>query len=529
MPIHEPARAGPGITGTAPGWMLLAGLVLLVFSPALSAGFVYDSRLQILTDGFIHDPGNWPSVLSFHVLSRDVLDFNRPVQLASLMLDAAVWGREPVGYHLTSVLIHAANAVLVGALATRLLGPTAPRLTGWVAAALFAVHPIVVEAVCEPTYREDQLALLFSLGAVLLAARPPRTAAGMDLRRALACAGCCLLAVGSKETGAAAPALVAAWWLLFRRGEPRGFWGLAVGLGCVAVALFLAARFTLEPQPSKIFETRPTYPGGTLAGTLLLQPRILALYAQLVACPVNLCADYGAHSIRHLPLAVSCLLLAGILAAAAWACLRDRRMVFACATVLLPLLPVMNLIPIYRAAADRYLYFPMAGVALAAAFLLDAPWLRGRPRAGRAAWVAGVAACAVLTLATMQRQRVWHDPVALWQDTARGNPAAFDPAAGLGEALRQTGRLVEAEAATRRALLISEGTHGDTWATLALILDGQGRTADAREALDKALAVDPRLADPHARVAVLAMDKATAADLLELLQRLQPPARTGRP
>jgi Flp pilus assembly protein TadD len=135
----------------------------------------------------------------------------------------------------------------------------------------------------------------------------------------------------------------------------------------------------------------------------------------------------------------------------------------------------------------------------------------------------------VLTLATMQRQRVWHDPVALWQDTARGNPAAFDPAAGLGEALRQTGRLVEAEAATRRALLISEGTHGDTWATLALILDGQGRTADAREALDKALAVDPRLADPHARVAVLAMDKATAADLLELLQRLQPPARTGRP
>ena len=109
------------------------------------------------------------------------------------------------------------------------------------------------------------------------------------------------------------------------------------------------------------------------------------------------------------------------------------------------------------------------------------------------------------------------------QDAQRGVQS------GLGEALRQTGRLVEAEAATRRALLISEGKQGDTWAALALILDGQGRTADAREALDKALAVDPRLADPPARVAVLAMDKATAADLLELRQRLQPPARTGRP
>lgn len=529
MPIQEPAREGPGIALTAPAWMLLAGLVLLVFSPALSAGFVYDSRMQIVSDDFIHDPANWPSVLSFHVLSRDVLDFNRPVQLASLMLDAAVWGREPFGYHLTSVLIHAANAVLVGALAVRLLGPTAPRLTAWVAAALFAVHPLVVEAVCEPTYREDQLATLFSLGAVLLAARHPPAAAGTDLRRALACAGCCLLAVGSKETGAAAPVLVATWWLLFRRGDPGGFWRLAVGLGCVAVALFLGARFALEPRQSLIFEHRPTYPGGTLAGTLLLQPRILALYAQLLACPVNLCADYGAHSIRHLSLAVSCLLLAAILAAAVWACLRDRRMVFACAVLLLPLLPVMNLIPIYRAAADRYLYFPMAGVALAVGCLLDAPWLRGRPQAGRAALVGSLAACAVLTLATMQRQRVWHDPLALWQDAAAKNPAAFTPASGLGEALREAGRLAEAEAATRQALVISAERWGDTWATLALILDGQGRTAAAREALEKALEVDPRLADPPARVAALALDKATAAALVDLLRRLQPPAAPGPP
>jgi hypothetical protein len=501
--------------------MLLAGLVLLVFSPALSAGFVYDSRLQILTDGFIHDPGNWPSVLSFHVLSRDVLDFNRPVQLASLMLDAAIWGREPFGYHLTSVLLHAVNAVLVGAIATRLLGPGAPRLAVLMTAALFAVHPVVVEAVCEPTYREDQLATLFSLAAVLLAARHPADMAGADLRRAVACAGCCLLAVGSKETGVVAPLLMAIWWRLFCRGEPRGFWKRAIGLGSVAVAGFLAARFALEPQQSVIFETKPAYPGGTLGGTLVLQPRILAMYVQLIACPVNLCADYGAYSIRHLSLAVSSALLAVVVAAAAWVCRQDRRLVFAYAVVLLPLLPVMNLIPIYRAAADRYLYFSMAGVALAVGCLLDAPWLRTRPPAARAAFAGGLAVCAVLALAAMQRQRVWHDPVALWQDAARKNPAAFTPASGLGDALREVGRLREAEAATRGALQLCDGKRGDAWATLALILDKQGRTAEATEALAKALEVDPRLFDPPARVAVLAMDQSTADALVDMLRRLR--------
>ena len=101
---------------------ILVAITLVVFSATLSADFVYDARLQILTDPFLHDPGNWLDVLTFRVLGRDVLDFNRPVHLASLMLDAAVWGREPFGYHLTSILLHAANVVLLWLLVRRTRG-----------------------------------------------------------------------------------------------------------------------------------------------------------------------------------------------------------------------------------------------------------------------------------------------------------------------------------------------------------------------------------------------------------------------
>ena len=119
-------RAVPDATGDLRRQAaLLVGATLAVFFPTLSSDFVYDARLQILTDPFLHDVRNWWPVLTFQTLAMDVLDFNRPVNLASLMLDATLWGRQPFGYHLTSVLLHAANVLLVWAVWRRLAAETA--------------------------------------------------------------------------------------------------------------------------------------------------------------------------------------------------------------------------------------------------------------------------------------------------------------------------------------------------------------------------------------------------------------------
>jgi len=514
---------------------ILAGITLLVFAPTLSAGFVYDARLQILTDPFLHDLRNWWSVVSFGVLSQDVLDFNRPVHLASLMLDAAVWGKEPFGYHLTSVVLHAANVVMLwgvlrGLVASR---PVAPQraarhgVTGLRDATtaasllpplLFAVHPLVTEAVCEPTFREDLLVAFFTLSGLLLAmGHTPQT--GRDPWRALGCVACSLLAIASKESGIAAPAVIGLYWLLFRRGERDSFWPVAIAGAKLVVILFLVARFLLEPSPSRIFETRPQYPGGSLWAALAIEPRILALYAQFILLPVNLCADYGLYSVRHLPLPVALVVVAALVAAAVLAIRSDRRMALAAALVVVPLLPVSNLVPIYRAAADRYLYLPLAGMALAVGLCFDGPWLAGRPRLRERMLMAGLAAAMLLGLATTERQRVWASSLALWDDTFRKNPMAYTAASGLGEALREAGLLPEAERAIRKAIRLCDETRGDAWAALALILDAQGRTADADAALDRALEVDARLVDPDARVAALAMERSFADDLLQLQER----------
>jgi len=503
--------------------LALVAITLAVFWPTLSAQFVYDARLQILTGDFIHDPGNWVPVLSGQVLAMDVLDFNRPVQLASLMLDAAVWGRDAFGYHLTSVLLHVVNVVMVWGIARGLSRAGERQAEGLSynvsAALLFAVHPIVTEAVCEPTFREDLLVAACTLGALLLAMRydPARTTG--DRWRALGCAGLCFLAVASKESGIAAPGVLAVYWWLFRRADPRRFWSLAVGGGKLAAIAFLAARFLLEPAQSAIFEAKPQYPGGSFLAAMEIEPRILALYAQLVAFPVNLCADYGLYSVRHLPLPVAVVILAGLVAAAVVAIRADRRMALACAIIVLPLIPVSNLFPIYRAAADRYMYLPMAGVALALGWLLDGSWLAARPRLREKATIACMAAVVALGMACVERQKVWANPLALWEDTFRKNPVAYTAASGLADSLREAGRLPEAERATREAIRLSDGKRGDPYATLALILDAQGREADAFEAAGKALEVQPNLADPEARVRVLAMERQMAEEWGRLMGR----------
>lgn len=499
---------------------MLAGLTFAVFSSTLSAGFVYDARMQILTGDFIHDGRNWPAVLTGRVLGMDVLDSNRPAMLASLMLDATLFGRDPLGYHLTSMLLHVANVLLVWLVIRVALdasGRPQTAMSAALATLVFAVHPIVTEAVCEPSYREDLLVGFFSLAVVVSAMRHDPAAPGGDGWRALGCVALCLLAVASKEAGIVAPLLLAAFWWLFRRGEPGRFWTKAIVGSVAVVAAFLAARFLLQPRVSSIFETNPEYLGGSLTQAMLIEPRILAFYAQLILFPVNLCADYGPMSIGHFPLPVALAMLATIAVAAGLAARHDRRLLFAFCMILLPLVPVANLIPIYRPVADRYLYLPMAGVAVAVACLLDAPWVVGYEPLRRRMTVGCMAAVALLVLGCLERQKVWADSISLWKDAYRKNPGSLTAASGLGEALRETGLPADAEPFTREAIRLANGGRGEDWATLALILDSLGRMDESSASLSKAIEIEPRLSDPDARVKVLAMERATADELRALL------------
>lgn len=479
----------------APAYLLALSLVVVsvaLYLPTLGAGFAWDSKIQVQYDTFIHDLQNLPAVLSLRVLGMDVIDSNRPTQLLSLMADAVLWGKQPFGYHLTSVLLHAAVVVLLFSFGHRLNSVWG----AFVGALLFAVHPVNCEAVAEVGYREDLLAALFVLAGMNCVA-----AWGTTWRGGAVCVLSFYFAIGAKEAAVAAPLLLAAYWWWFRRDEPRRPWLILIGAATLVVCLFLLARFVCETNASAVIPKKPVRLGGSWQETLLIQPRIWAFYLRQTVWPQNLCADYGLYSLRNfgLPLALVVLTLV-VWGQVFWAG-RSRSFALGLAMFWLCLLPVSNLIPLHRPMADRFLYLPLAGAALMVAAM-----------ASRFRHIAVILGLLALPLAfiTFHQQKIWHDDLSLWRETVQKNPRSFSAFNNLGAALINAGKSQEALRVLEQSVKITGGKNADTWAQMAILLDEQGRPTEADLAFKGAVALDARLARMDLLTSALKWEKRRA-------------------
>ncbi len=503
--------------------LALAAIAWLLYAPALTADFVWDARAKVLDSNFIHDPSNLPDVLTGRVLTRDVLDNNRPANLLSLMIDSRLWGKRPAGYHATSVTLHAAVCAMLFLLLLRLLPSHGGTWPAFLAALVFAVHPLNCEAVSEVSYREDLLvaaSILLALFAAIAFLREP----GL-WRNLLLGLGCCLallFAIGAKENGIAGPVVLASYWFLWRRDDSPLPWAALLTAACLIVFGFLAARFALAPSHSVIFTSKAPRLGGSLANTLLIQPRIWAMEFSQVLLPHDFCADYGLYCLRAFSVPVSIAAVTLVVTAQLFLAFQAR--LFALGSVLFwaGMLPVSNIVPIFRPMADRFLYVPLLGLAmLLAQALFLARKLRPAPRtalyltlyAALFLWVSTAA------LLTFRREAVWQSSLALWQDTAAANPFSDTAADNLGWALLSADRNQEAAFSFQRAIKLTHAATADPWSGLALASQAAGQPAAADAAYRRALALDPRYAHPQQLVRALVTEPDVAGKLELLAHR----------
>ncbi len=510
------------LLGVLPLAALVGLLTFALYLPSLWSGFVYDAEAQILIGEYVHDPSHFPDVLTLRVLGQDVLDGNRPVQLGSLMLDSVIWGKNPVGYHLTSNLLHAANASLVFFLLMTLLRGAksvfpdgAAAVSALAGTLVFAAHPLMVEPVAEVSSREDPLAVFFVLTALLLALKP-----GTGRVRIWTTGGCLLavlLACGSKEVGVVAPFLLLLCGLLFRGEESVRRWlGLSAG-ALVVAAGFLVARFSLQPAESEIFLHKPEYLGGSLTMTLQIQPRIWAFLVRAIFWPTGLSADYVPQNVGTLSLPWVIGILLGFLIFQALAAWKSRLAALGVAVFWLGLVPVSNFVPIYRPVADRYLYLPMVGIAMMLCGLL----LLVSHRA--VLWKTLLAMMAVVVLAlaslTWRRQEVFANSLNLWTDSSAKSPFSDTAANNLGYALLEKNDYPAALAAFQKAANLSQGKKPNVWAGAAVTLEKLDRPRDAENALRRAIELDAIYSDPRQVVKSMLITKEQAAVLEQILQR----------
>jgi hypothetical protein len=151
--VCQNRSTGLGVS-SRPNWLLalvLIGLTIIAYRPVWQAGFVWDDDLHVTGNRLLWEPEGLKQIW----FSASAPQYY-PLVFTSFRLEYALWGANPAGYHWVNLLLHAASALLVWRVLRRLSVPGA-----WLAAAVFALHPVNVESIAWISERKNALCMVF--------------------------------------------------------------------------------------------------------------------------------------------------------------------------------------------------------------------------------------------------------------------------------------------------------------------------------------------------------------------------------
>ena len=505
-------------------WALPALLALALFAPSICFDFInYDDNVFVfanpnVTGGLTLENIRW----AFTTVHQQ---WWLPILWISYMLDSEILGTSAWGYHLVNVLLHAANAGLLGWIFFRLTGA---KWRAIVLAAIFAAHPLRVEVVAWVTARKDVLSGLFFMLGLLAHLRYVERP---SLPRAGLVAAALLLGLMSKGILVIFPflLLVLDFWPL-RRVEPvftRATARHAFGLVIEKTGLFVIAGLFIAINLH-------THISGTGAGLhipllhrLSLAPGNVWDYLRLLAWPAHLSVFYPEQDVVH-PDALAAALagLAAITFAALFQARRRPWLLAGWLWFLLALIPILRGMRLgYAAYADRFTYLPSIGLSFALVWTLE-EW-----RTGRFALAAIFMAC---TLQTAHILPDWRDSIHLFTRSLRATPDNPVLLNNLSSEYIVVNRAPEAVPLLEHAVTL-DGDYLPAWVNRALALEKSGLAAESRAVAWQGLARGVDAPFLNLELALLAAGlgldhpffpegSITLRDLGPLLEKISPPA-----
>ncbi len=533
-------QSPPGRAGWTDG-LLIAGVTALVFARSLGHGFVaWDDEVLVRDNAAFRGLG-WVQVR--WMASNVLLGHYVPITWLSFAVDHAIWGLRPVGYHLTNVILHAANAALVCVLAGRLVAlgsgwdARACRVAGAATALLWALHPLRVEAVSWVTGRRDVLSACFLFAALLAYLKAVEAPA----RRRPAWIGVAVvahgLALGSKAVVMVLPVALLALEVYPLRGLPadprrwadrahRGVWARLAPFAAMAIPGAVAS-----------------YVGqGRGSGMVVLAPdrwfekvvASLGFHIERTLVPVGLSPLYelprasDLRALRHWTLAfvLVCIMGAALVLWRRWPAGLIAWVWYV--AFLAPVTAMAHVGP--QITADRYSYLPILGpltlVGAAAGALVVAGRV-GRVPPGLP-WTVGIVGLLLLTglgALTWRQQGIWRDTGRLWAYAVTATPGCVRCHVSLANWLADQGRPEAAIAHYEHALAL-DPARSDLRVNVGLALMRMGRPEAAIAHYEVALAQVP---DRVAARVSLAAALVAAGRLEEAVTRLEEAPRFTSP
>jgi tetratricopeptide (TPR) repeat protein len=516
--------------------LLLIGLTAVAYLPALRGGFVWDDDASVTQNSFVRSPTG----LRQFWFTTKTPDY-WPVTSSVFWVEWRLWGAHAPGYHAVNLALHVAESLLIWRILRRMGVPG-----GYLAALLFALHPVNVESVAWIAELKNLMAMLFFLLSILCFLRsgwPGQARAGQpsapELRRGwygfslLAFA----LAMLSKGSVATLPAILLGMIAWNRRPTAKDCIRLSPFFLVAGIGALVDVWFQRHQMGSAEFVRNAGF-----LERLLGAGAVVWFYLSKALLPLNLAFVYPQWHVRPgewlwwIPL-LAAIGATGVLLRSAplapppgrgpavsgappqptWA----RAALFAWGYFCLTLLPVMGFTDVYfmrySLVADHYAHLAIIGVVSMAA----AVWAEGgsaparpMPRGSRLRLVgAGIVIC-VLGALTWRQCRMYESAETLYRTTLARNPGAWMARNNLGVVFAAAGRSSDAIGQYREALRLNPDD-AEAHYNLALALAKlPGRSDEVIAEYEQTLRINPDNAEARNNLGVMYSTAGRSADAI---------------
>lgn len=475
---------------------------IVIYWQVLNHDFVnFDDDIYVTQNPRVQ-MGLTPQSLSWAFTTTDA-EFWHPLTWISHMLDCQLYGLHPGWHHLTNLLLHTANTLLLFLVLEWMTG--ALWRSAFVAA-LFSLHPLHVESVAWVAERKDVLSTLFwmlTMAAYVYYTKVP------SLKRYVLVPVAFGLGLMAKPMLVTLPfvLLLLDYWPLRRLEKKQGASISRLILEKVPLfaltILFCVVTFFAQQEGGLL----PSLEGLPLKDRLANVLVSYVGYMGKMVWPRDLAVYY------HLPEAaatwkalVSALFLGFLSILAVWG--RKGRPYLAVGWLwyLGTLVPVIGLVQIATfTMADRYTYVTLIGLFIMIAWTVP-DLLEGWKYGKGVLLMSAATVLSIFMACTWFQVRHWEDSISLWRHTVKITDSSYSAYNSLGAAFLEQGRLDEAAANIREALRIRPD-YGDAHGNMGLVLMGQGSLNGAVAHFAKALEITPDDPQVHSNLGVALADQ----------------------
>ncbi|MFC2093514.1 tetratricopeptide repeat protein [Bacteroidota bacterium] len=517
-------------------YIVLTVLTFIIFYNSLDNEFVFDDESVVVNNLSLQDFSNIPKYFSgsegFHkVIGR----YYRPIVSSTYTVDYAIWELNPLGYHLTNIIIHIISCLLLFAVLAELFGKYKYGiLASLIASLIFASHPIHTEAVSWVSGRTDSLVTLFFFASLLYYIKFTKrhdnikeSSSGNNetffTKYKLLLISILFYFAGllSKEMIITYPVVVILFDFVYRK-KPLSYIkkNLIVYVSVVVVTLlylllrYIALEDVVERESYVYFYEKDF---ATVAVTML---KTIPLYFKLLFFPIGLLYHYNGYipdsvTFFDINVILSIIFIIGIIFMSVIFYKRNSVISFCLLFFVVSLIPVMNIIPTMNLMAERFLYMTSFSLSIVIVYLI-VKFINEKN--SFQIIVSTIVIVLLLSFLTFDRNKDWKDNDTLYS-TAEGVDGTV-LLTNVGNIYANKKQYDEADWRYRRAIELRDNSllaHHN----LGLIFMIRGQLDSAEIKFKKGLSIDSLAPDGYLQLANVYQAEGRIDEAIQQLEKLQ--------